>query len=287
MDCLVCRQQLIEFRFKGGYKLGRCPQCAFQAVTTAVTQTDIDAYYQQDYYSRDHERYNATDKSKRQVWIRRLSFLSSELRNRKTQIRILDIGCGTGVFLELAQREGWDVWGIEIADDGREMANQRLGGERVFADIQELPSDGQFDIITMWAIIEHLPNPELYVANVARCLAADGVVAIATPNTRSLNYRLFGSRWRYMIPPEHLVYFNLDNLAMLVEKYGLVPIKETTRYSYRAFWEGFSLSSGASANVLIKVGNRLLRYVAWSAEYFGAGDNIEAYYRAERSSAEV
>jgi SAM-dependent methyltransferase len=120
------------------------------------------------------------------------------------RIRLLDVGCGAGDFLASLDCERFDALGLEISKDGREKCQRRglkvLGGDVADMDF----GDRQFDVVTMWHVLEHLPEPGNAIRAIRRWLSDSGTVLIAVPNHRSLGFRLGGAEWFHLDSPRHL-----------------------------------------------------------------------------------
>jgi SAM-dependent methyltransferase len=143
--------------------------------------------------------------------------------------RLLDVGCAYGYTLEVARERGWEVAGIEPAARVAEAAARRLGvrvdpdliGARLLA--------GSFDAVTLWDVIEHLPDPRAALLEVARLLRPGGICSLATPDAGSLAARVLGARWEErMKMPEHIFFFHRNSLAALLKECGFEPLDWTT-----------------------------------------------------------
>jgi len=145
--------------------------------------------------------------------------------------RLLDIGCGTGLFLAVAQRRGWTAVGIDESVEATRHAVERFGCDVRVGDFETLDIRERFDAVTMWDIIEHARRPVDLLAAVRRALAADGVLALATPNQHNLIGLLGGiiyrvSARRVTAPLErlyidqHFLYFTPETLAQTLARAG-------------------------------------------------------------------
>lgn len=139
--------------------------------------------------------------------------------------RILDIGCSTGVFLAEAKRRGWGhVEGIEISPSAAAFARKLLSAvvHEEPLESANLPAE-QFDAVTVYEVIEHLPNPIGFVREIARVLRRSGSVTFTTPNWESIWERQ--NRDVHRAPPYHLNYFTPKTLARLLAAEGFVDIR--------------------------------------------------------------
>jgi cyclopropane fatty-acyl-phospholipid synthase-like methyltransferase len=136
---------------------------------------------------------------------------------------LLDVGAYIGVFVEVAAAAGWEVWGVEPSVWAVEQAQRR--GLRVVQGTQDLPlSQGrQFDVITMWDVIEHFDDPSSEIAKSFQLLKPGGWLAIHTMDIDSLTARLMGRRWPWFMDM-HLFYFSQKSLAQMLHKNGFEVI---------------------------------------------------------------
>jgi SAM-dependent methyltransferase len=136
--------------------------------------------------------------------------------------RLLDFGCGTGLFLDLAHERGFECHGVDLAPDAVAVARSKPSGRHVHhgapADVPEIAAGG-FDVITMWSVLAHLPKPVEELAGLRRLLAPDGVLLLLTVNAGSLALRRRLDAWGGFTR-NHLAFFSPDTLALLLERAG-------------------------------------------------------------------
>lgn len=137
---------------------------------------------------------------------------------------ILDIGCGTGLFLHMAHEVGLRVRGIELSESAVEHARAKYGLDVHHGTLEtaELP-DESFDIVTMWHVLEHLADPVEALRRVARVLKPGGLLLLGVPNFDSIEARIFGRRWYSLDAPRHLSHFTPHTLAAAFITAGLIP----------------------------------------------------------------
>ena len=136
--------------------------------------------------------------------------------------RLLDVGCGSGLFLQLAQCHGWQVSGVELDPDTAAWAREKGGIPDVRCGTLDvtLESNECFDVVTMFDYLEHTTNPGRDLDLLIERLAPDGTLMIRVPNATSWQARLMGSGW-LAIMPTHLSYFTPEVLQKTLVKYGL------------------------------------------------------------------
>jgi len=144
---------------------------------------------------------------------------------------LLDVGCYTGVFVEIAAHHGWDAWGMEPSRWAVEQA--RAQGLHVVQGTLEtvaLPEE-TFDVVTMWDVIEHLPDPRGALEQVYRLLKPGGWVVVHTIDIESLFARLMGAHWPWLMEM-HIYYFSRRTLRRMLEQCGFRVLSDRPQGRY-------------------------------------------------------
>lgn len=157
--------------------------------------------------------------------------------------RILDVGCAAGYFLRVVQRHGHDVHGVELSPAIAHEAVKALGAERVHIgtlDTAVAAMDYQpasFDLITMWDVVEHIPDPQPVLRRVRELLQPSGHLLLETQNVASRWARLLGRNWHHYKHAEHLYHFSPDTIRRLLGDCGfrLVDIGSAYAGKYVSF----------------------------------------------------
>lgn len=216
------------FLVKNGYAIYRCPNC--QLAQTDLRQdyySFVTEYYAKGYFTGD-PRYSAfvNYKDDKKIIQRNLKKFLAIIRCHKRGGRLLDVGCAMGFFVELAMRHGFDAYGFDASEYAVSHAKKINGGHRIqLGMIDKIAYPNQsFDIISLFDVFEHLANPLDDLHKLTKLLRDDGIMVIATGDTGSVAARLLKRRWTFYIPPQHLFFFNRDNLTQILGKAGLEPI---------------------------------------------------------------
>ena len=137
--------------------------------------------------------------------------------------KLLDIGAGTGDFLVEAKKSGWSITGIEPSSKAKSIATAK--GISFVNNLQKLENHSQ-DVITMWHVLEHVPDIEKEIAELKRILKHDGVLIIAVPNYKSYDAQYYGNFWAAYDVPRHLWHFSKTSIKKLfaVQEMDLVKI---------------------------------------------------------------
>ena len=136
--------------------------------------------------------------------------------------RVLDVGCAAGFFLEVMANRGWDVFGLEPSQAILPRAQERLGAARVHGGfLKGSPfAPDSFDLITLWDVLEHIPDPLGALHRIHTLLRPDGVLILETQNVRSLMASVLGRRWHHYKFAEHLFHFHPGTVRQALEQTG-------------------------------------------------------------------
>jgi 2-polyprenyl-3-methyl-5-hydroxy-6-metoxy-1,4-benzoquinol methylase len=129
--------------------------------------------------------------------------------------RILDIGAGTGDFLLTAKNDGWETVGVEPSERAKNIAIQK--GISFVNEIAALENNS-FDVITMWHVLEHVPNLELQIQELKRLLKPTGTLIVAVPNFKSYDAQHYKTFWAAYDVPIHFWHFSKKAIQSLFEK---------------------------------------------------------------------
>lgn len=138
--------------------------------------------------------------------------------SQKTKGSLLDIGAGTGDFLSVARKQGWETTGFEPNVKAKGIAISK--GVSLLDDTN-LAKDQSFDVITMWHVLEHVPNIEIQIKELKRLLKPTGTLFIAVPNFNSYDAKHYGNYWAAYDAPRHLWHFSKKAMKMLFEREAL------------------------------------------------------------------
>jgi SAM-dependent methyltransferase len=225
--CVACGSTSWDFRFdasdahyrnKGSWRIVQCTECALVRQDPVPSGDELAAFYPNDYYSFSHESRSASPTGQ---LLRRFLYPQGMREDwTLTPGRMIDLGCGDGWVLDQYSERGWTALGVEpserAAEAGRSQGREILAGA---IEAQQL-EPATFDLVRSNHSFEHIPNPGDVLDAVARALKPGGRLVIGVPNTKSLAFRLFRSKWYYLGAPVHTYGYNPSNLTMLLRRHG-------------------------------------------------------------------
>jgi SAM-dependent methyltransferase len=142
--------------------------------------------------------------------------------------RLLDVGCGVGQLLAVAQARGYTVSGCDISPWATEYARNQGFDVRTGALDQLHYADGSFDIVVASHTLEHVPKPLPFLGEIRRILAPGGLLVIAVPNFGSLMAQALRTRWAGLLPDQHLWHFTPSTLSGLLTRGGFRTLRITS-----------------------------------------------------------
>lgn len=162
----------------------------------------------------------------------KLKLINKVSSNQNT---ILDFGCGTGDFLQTAQQNNWVVSGIEPNQKARDIANKKTHNAVHTTEQLSEFKPNSFDVITLWHVLEHLPNLQNHIQTFKELLKPDGVLIIAVPNYKSYDATYYKEFWAAFDVPRHLWHFNKASIAKLFSEISMKVVKAKPMY-FDAFY---------------------------------------------------
>lgn len=198
--------------------------------TPRPEKNELDSYYEsQDYISHTDAKKTVVDRIYQQVrkyTIRKKLHLLSALNTSGK--KLLDIGAGTGDFLLACKKDGWKIHGVEPNAKARSIADLKLN-EPIAATTSAFKGS-YFDVITLWHVLEHLPDLKETIRNLSGMLKPDGSIVVAVPNHKSYDANYYGEFWAAFDVPRHLWHFSRKSMKRLFEEEGMQIVKIRPMY---------------------------------------------------------
>jgi 2-polyprenyl-3-methyl-5-hydroxy-6-metoxy-1,4-benzoquinol methylase len=232
IECPVCKSRSIKpFRVckdftvsHETFAINRCEVCTLGITSPRPDTEKLGQYYQsEDYIS--HSGKSSGLMGPLYTTIRKfaLGWKTRIVAGQSKKGNALDFGCGTGEFLQTLKTKGWSVEGIEPSDLARKKA-ESLTDQKLYSSLVEI-STKQFDAITAWHVVEHVPNLSSVIQQLSQLLKKDGTIFIAVPNYESPDAEKYKDLWAGYDVPRHLWHFSRKSMKQLLEAQGLSVIK--------------------------------------------------------------
>ncbi|MBV8843693.1 MAG: class I SAM-dependent methyltransferase [Bryobacterales bacterium] len=206
----------------------RCRDCGFGFQQQRLSGDELSHLYRR----MDTSVYQGELDGRRRTARRHFEIVS----NYVTKGRILDVGSASGLFLAEAANAGWEVFGVEPSEELCAVARENLSGRGQIecATLENATLRPPFDVVTLWDVLEHVPDPTRFLTACRKLLNRDGYLFLNVPDLDSREAKVMGSHWPLLLP-EHLNYFNRPSLQRCGETAGL----KLVRFGRRKVW--FSL----------------------------------------------
>lgn len=230
-SCPLCESEDISAFLKAtdhlltheSFDIYQCHSCDFRFTQDVPPPDEIGKYYQSaDYISHSDTRKGLMNKLYHfgRTWMlkKKYGMVKKAAKGRK----LLDIGCGTGYFPAFMKQKGYSVAGVEKDPKARAFAEKEFG-IRVYspADFLDHKIEDKFDVISLWHVLEHLDDFDLYLDKILKQLSPGGSLVVALPNCSSLDARFYKGFWAGYDVPRHLWHFTPATFKILTEKHGL------------------------------------------------------------------
>ena len=251
------------------FSLCRCAECNFLFTNPRPDQQHIGQYYESNnYISHQDNASNLTNfvyKIVRKITLKQKVSWINEFS--KTKGKLLDFGCGTGHFLQAAQKDGWKVTGLEPNPKALSIARGKMN-LKVYEKIDDLENEKKFDAITLFHVIEHVHDLEQTMKILYSKLKQRGNLYIAVPNFNSYDSMLYKENWASLDVPRHLYHFTKETMEKLAKEHQL-KIKAIKPMKFDSYYvsilsEGYignknklisALRNGYKSNVLAEKEN--------------------------------
>lgn len=206
------------------FELKECSACRFVMTTPRPDDNVIGSYYQSDdYISHANKASSLVDhiyliaRTFTLNW--KLKLLNKHTLHSDTQKKLLDYGCGTGEFLKNCQDNHWNISGVEPSANARAQA-VTLTKASIAESINDL-KEQEFDAITLWHVLEHIPDLNAILQQLKSRLKKGGTIFIAVPNHKSWDGKHYQQHWAGYDVPRHLWHFSSENMKQLLQNNSL------------------------------------------------------------------
>jgi predicted SAM-dependent methyltransferase len=254
---------------KESYELLMNP--TYNMMVTLPVPSDLENYYKsEDYISHTNASKNVFDKLYQRVrkhtLQKKLALINSFNSSEK---KLLDIGSGTGDFLSTCKNDGWNVFGVEPSKEARIISENKK--VKVVTDLSLL-KEGNFDVITLWHVLEHVENLLEYIELLRAKLKPEGVIIVAVPNYNSFDANYYKEHWAAFDVPRHLWHFSQESIRKLFSQV-FMKVEKTIPMKFDSYYVSMLSEKYKSGK------NKFLK-----ACYIGFLSNLKARSSSEYSS---
>lgn len=223
---------------KEKFKIVQCATCGFRFTNPRPEESISVNYYQsEDYVSHSDTQKGVINKlyhiARKFTLARKLKMVKTA--SNKTRGNILDLGCGTGAFLNVCKENGWNVQGIEPSVVAREFAKNNYGIGLYDIKSWDKIEDHSIDVVTAWHVLEHIYKLEEEILQVKRVLAESGSFIVALPNCNSADAEFYCKYWAAYDVPRHIWHFTPSDVKRFIDKQGF-SLKDVLPMPWDAYY---------------------------------------------------
>ena len=217
------------------FSIVSCNTCGFKFTNPRPTENNLGKYYEsEDYISHTNEGNNLVNNLYKIARIYTIQEKSKLIQKWGKKGHLLDIGCGTGEFIDYNKKLNWTVSGVEVNEKARAQAEELIG-HSLYSSLEAVPADRQFQAITLWHVLEHIAQLEESCQKIKSLLAPKGVLMVAVPNCGSYDATYYDQYWAAYDVPRHLYHFTQQSMEQWWKKFDMrvqavIPMKLDAYY---------------------------------------------------------
>jgi len=239
--CPACDSLLVRFVFDTRdysvsgkiFSIWECADCTLRFTQDVPDIHSIAQYYKSENYishtNTSEGLINRLYQIVRKRTLRKKRQLVGKVAGRKRGT-LLDVGSGTGAFVNEMKQSGWEVTGLEPDEDARKVAHETFHAELKSTHELFSLSENMFDVITLWHVLEHVHDLHNYLKQFKKLLKQDGRLVIAVPNYTSFDATVYKGYWAAYDVPRHLYHFSPLSMNLLIDR------NEMRIIEYKPMW---------------------------------------------------
>lgn len=240
VNCNYCSSEEYEVKYiKDGFNIVQCKKCSLVYVNPRLKLNVVLDQYNDDYFKGEGFDKSIDYETEYQKQLKTVDLNDWDIsvikellpdRNKDGNApKLLDAGCGMGLFLSKAKARGFEVYGLEYSEYAAEfVASKGISVKNSTIDAADL-EENYFDVVIMKEVIEHLPDPLASLKKIHRTLKPGGLLFMTTGNYDSPERMLRGKDWFYFMPTGHLYVFSRKTMRNYLSKTGFDKIKVTNQ----------------------------------------------------------
>lgn len=223
------------------FQIAECENCRFHFTNPRPAEEDVGKYYQsEEYVSHSGTKTGLVNKLyhlvRNYTLAKKLQMLLRLVGKQKpANTTILDYGCGTGEFLNICQKAGFNVFGMEPDDKARAMAIKNYGLNVQPPEVINAFKSESFEVVTLWHVLEHIHRLKEFLSELKRILKSSGIAVIAVPNLTSIDAKIYKEFWAAYDVPRHLYHFSPKDIITLFSEFGFT-LEEVKPMVFDAFY---------------------------------------------------
>ena len=291
-NCPVCDTKIFtsfltcnDFFVSGEeFQIKECSSCGFKITENIEDEDNIGRYYQsENYISHSNTTkglVNSVYHNVRKYMLGRKRRLVEKTTQTKSG-QLLDVGTGTGFFLNEMKENGWQVTGTEKSEDARSFAKTEFNLDNLPTDKLFELKDKSFDAITLWHVMEHIHQLKYNFETFNRLLKNDGKLIIAVPNHDSYDAKHYKEFWAAYDVPRHIWHFAPKQMELLGKKHNF-KLASLHTMPFDSFYVSM-LSEKYKKSKLALFGGILYGKISWLKSIFNAGKCSSVIYVFEKS----
>jgi 2-polyprenyl-3-methyl-5-hydroxy-6-metoxy-1,4-benzoquinol methylase len=262
------------------FSIFECDSCSLRFTQDVPDEESIGHYYKSENYishtNTSEGVINRLYQIVRKRTLRQKRKLICKINGRKSG-NLLDVGSGTGAFVNEMKQNGWDVTGLEPDQDARTVAKDSFYCElRSTDELFHLP-ENTFDVITLWHVLEHVHDLHNYLRQFKKLLKANGRLVIAVPNYTSFDASAYKQYWAAYDVPRHLYHFSPRSMKLLINKHGMRIV------NYKPMWFDSFYVSFLSSKYKSRQGKTNWLAAGWN----GFASNVVALFDNKKCSSVI
>jgi len=216
--CPVCQSNNeVEIFYKAGGRYVKCQDCTMVYINPVFKDSAIKSYYEDNHSEQAEVVESDTDNFYINIYTNGLNKISKFYPNIS---KLLDIGCSSGTFLDLASKQNIDTFGVELNQSEYQLAVSK--GHVVYNNLLEnINFNQKFDVITMWDVFEHIKDGKFYLNLMKTHLTEKGVIFLQIPSSDSLAAKILREHCNMYDGLEHVNLYGVETIKQLAEKCNL------------------------------------------------------------------